>query len=217
MPIIGREPPADIVIAAPQVSARHAEIQPLGGDLYRLIDLGSTNGTFVNGQRIQSAQVRLSDAVRFGSLAVDLRLYVPQAPPPLPATHLSAGPPLPARAPAPVAASSPPTPVQARGPVVASPGLGTDLAVALAAQKSFTGNAFFTWVLYWFGWLPGVIMNFVYLNEAKGVQKLTGQSPPGMGCLTLLIITHFLIPLILIALLVLTGGAIVSSLLAGIR
>lgn len=80
MPIIGREPPADIVIPAPQVSARHAELRPLGPGLFQLTDLGSTNGTFVNGQRIRSAQVRVSDAVCLGSLQVDLRRYVQGAP-----------------------------------------------------------------------------------------------------------------------------------------
>lgn len=91
MPIIGREPPAEIVIAAPQVSARHAEIRPLGGGKYELIDLGSTNGTFVNGQRIQRAVISLGDHVGLGSLSVNLTAY----------QHLLAGPA------APVAASGP--------------------------------------------------------------------------------------------------------------
>jgi TM2 domain-containing membrane protein YozV len=72
MPIIGREPPADIVIAAPQISARHAEIRSLGGDRYALTDLGSSNGTFVNGHRVASAQVTPGDDIRFGSYRFDL-------------------------------------------------------------------------------------------------------------------------------------------------
>ncbi|MCL4818308.1 MAG: FHA domain-containing protein [Vicinamibacteria bacterium] len=218
MPIIGREAPADIVIPAAQVSARHAELQPLGGDLYQLTDLGSTNGTFVNGQRIQSAQVRLSDAVSFGSLPVDLRRYVqPIAAPAVAQRPFAAdGRPNPGRlatpeyyAPRPVS----PAPQVQRSP---APGLGTDLAVALAAQKSFTGHAFLTFALYGFFWLPGVIMNFVFLNEAKGVQKLTGQAPPGMGCLTILLVFCFWIPLILLILAVLAGGAMVTSILSAL-
>ncbi len=66
MAIIGREPPADILIRAPQVSARHAEIVHLGGDEYSLRDLGSTNGTWVNGKRIESATVRPGDDIGLG-------------------------------------------------------------------------------------------------------------------------------------------------------
>jgi TM2 domain-containing membrane protein YozV len=72
MPIIGREPPADIAIAAPQISARHAEIRFLGGDRFVLTDLGSSNGTFVNGRRIASAEVTSGDDIRFGSYRFDL-------------------------------------------------------------------------------------------------------------------------------------------------
>ena len=72
MSIIGREPPADIVIPAPQVSARHAEIRHLSGDRYSLFDLGSSNGTFVNGIRIDSTTIRPTDDVRLGSQRIDL-------------------------------------------------------------------------------------------------------------------------------------------------
>jgi pSer/pThr/pTyr-binding forkhead associated (FHA) protein len=81
MPIIGREFPADIVIPAPQVSARHAEIRHLGADQYLVTDLGSSNGTFVNDQRITSTTIRLTDQLRLGSLVVDLQ----------PFTHLIGG------------------------------------------------------------------------------------------------------------------------------
>ena len=49
--IVGRSPGADIVIGASYVSARHARFSIMGQNLF-VEDLGSTNGTAVNGQRI---------------------------------------------------------------------------------------------------------------------------------------------------------------------
>src|SRR5262245_20417286 len=46
--IVGRKPPADIVIAASEVSSRHARIRPGGASLL-VADLGSTNGSTVDG------------------------------------------------------------------------------------------------------------------------------------------------------------------------
>ncbi len=72
MSIMGREPPADIVVPAPQVSARHAEIRHLGGDRYLLTDLDSSNGTYVNGSRIKCAEVVITDRVSLGSFEISL-------------------------------------------------------------------------------------------------------------------------------------------------
>ncbi|TLM81252.1 MAG: FHA domain-containing protein [Actinobacteria bacterium] len=49
--VIGRSPGADIVIADDFVSGRHAKITP-AGDGALLEDLGSTNGTIVNGAKV---------------------------------------------------------------------------------------------------------------------------------------------------------------------
>src|SRR5262249_41057489 len=56
--VIGRAPECDLVIKASEVSKRHCRIQ-LAADGASVEDLGSINGTFVNGQQIQRA--RLSD------------------------------------------------------------------------------------------------------------------------------------------------------------
>jgi hypothetical protein len=50
---IGREKNAGIVINIPEVSRRHARFR-LDAGIYMLEDLGSTNGTFVNGLRLTS-------------------------------------------------------------------------------------------------------------------------------------------------------------------
>ncbi len=49
---VGRTPPNDIVIPNPRISRNHAMIRMLGHGEYYLIDVGSTNGTFLNGKRI---------------------------------------------------------------------------------------------------------------------------------------------------------------------
>ena len=69
--VIGREN-ADITIEDPEISARHAEVRP-AGDRIEIEDLGSTNGTFVNGERI-SAPYTLSegDFVRVGQSELEL-------------------------------------------------------------------------------------------------------------------------------------------------
>ena len=48
---IGRSSDCQVVLSDPNVSRRHAEIRHIG-EGYSLIDLGSTNGTEVNGQRV---------------------------------------------------------------------------------------------------------------------------------------------------------------------
>lgn len=63
---IGRDLSNDIVINDPEISRRHARLY-IQGSSYVLEDLGSTNGTFVNGQRLAGpAILRPGDAVTFG-------------------------------------------------------------------------------------------------------------------------------------------------------
>ncbi len=52
---IGRAPENDLVVPDLSVSRVHAELRNLGGGRYEIADLGSHNGTFVNGQRITRA------------------------------------------------------------------------------------------------------------------------------------------------------------------
>src|SRR5438876_6083539 len=57
---IGRSPKNSIVLDSPKVSRRHAIINVQNGGEFWLIDLGSSNGTFVNKRRIHQP-LRLSD------------------------------------------------------------------------------------------------------------------------------------------------------------
>jgi Protein of unknown function (DUF3662)/FHA domain len=54
--VLGRSRDADVQIEDPNVSRRHAEIVQ-EGSAYWLVDLGSTNGTEVDGKRVQRAQL----------------------------------------------------------------------------------------------------------------------------------------------------------------
>jgi hypothetical protein len=67
---IGRADFNDIVLADPSVSTSHAKLQRRDG-LWMLSDVGSTNGTFVENERV-SGEVPLSPGttVRFGEVAV---------------------------------------------------------------------------------------------------------------------------------------------------
>jgi hypothetical protein len=72
--VIGRSRECDIVLGDSNVSRRHAEIRPSGGDGWTITDLGSTNGVKVNGRKIDSAPLRPGDAVMVGT--VDVRFEV---------------------------------------------------------------------------------------------------------------------------------------------
>ncbi len=63
---VGRDLNNEIVINDPEISRRHARLF-LQGNSYVLEDLGSTNGTFVNGQRLMGPDLlRPGDVVTFG-------------------------------------------------------------------------------------------------------------------------------------------------------
>jgi len=63
---IGRLPECDIVIPDSNVSRRHAEIRPTV-DGFSLVDLGSTNGSKVNGERTVQRELRDGDELVFGN------------------------------------------------------------------------------------------------------------------------------------------------------
>ncbi len=63
--MIGRSPTSDLVLDDPFVSQTHARVVPRG-QLYFVEDLGSTNGTFVNGHEVVEAQLLLDTEVRIG-------------------------------------------------------------------------------------------------------------------------------------------------------
>lgn len=105
---LGRDPGSDIVIDDPQVSRQHARITRQGG-LMVVEDLGSTNGTFVNGMRLTGPHtlasgdmIGLGDAVAltyYGAGIAEIETVVRQP---------AAAPPSPSYAPSPSAPQPPP-------------------------------------------------------------------------------------------------------------
>jgi pSer/pThr/pTyr-binding forkhead associated (FHA) protein len=64
--VIGRSS-CDVVLPDPEVSRKHAVVRD-GVDGPTIQDLGSLNGTFVNGRRIEEPTVlKAGDTVRFGN------------------------------------------------------------------------------------------------------------------------------------------------------
>ncbi len=63
---IGRSRENDVVVVDANVSRRHAEIRQEDGG-YWVVDLGSTNGTQVNGKRVDRARLESGDHVVFGA------------------------------------------------------------------------------------------------------------------------------------------------------
>jgi pSer/pThr/pTyr-binding forkhead associated (FHA) protein len=63
--VLGRSPDVEIPLDDPGVSRRHAEIR-LAEGIPRIVDLGSTNGTFVDGERVQSGVLRDGSVITMG-------------------------------------------------------------------------------------------------------------------------------------------------------
>ena len=63
---IGRSPANDIVLKEPKVSRKHAEIQFVGGK-YVLLDLESSNGTFVGGKKVAEYTLQPNDEIVIGN------------------------------------------------------------------------------------------------------------------------------------------------------
>lgn len=103
----------------PSVSRRHARAAFEGGEWW-IEDLGSSNGTFLNGARATRHRLRAGDLLTLGAVAFDV-LAAADAP----------AQPVPVAAPAPVPASAPvPAPAPPRAPAATAGAEAADLAAA---------------------------------------------------------------------------------------
>ena len=72
--IVGRHPKSDIVIDNLAASGQHAKIRQVGEGLV-LTDMGSTNGTFVNNERVNECRLVHQDLITIGSHVLIVDLY----------------------------------------------------------------------------------------------------------------------------------------------
>jgi two-component system, cell cycle response regulator len=63
--VLGRDPGCVVPLRSPDVSRRHARVLPAAGG-HVVEDLGSTNGTFVNGEEVERRELRSGDRIDVG-------------------------------------------------------------------------------------------------------------------------------------------------------
>lgn len=70
--VVGRAVTSDIPIFDPTISRRHAELRAVKGGV-QVRDLGSSNGTFINGTRVTEGLIEPNDSVTFGKVVFQLK------------------------------------------------------------------------------------------------------------------------------------------------
>jgi hypothetical protein len=71
--VVGRREGSDVLLSDNSISRRHARLEFSGG-AWAVTDLGSTNGTFVNGLRVNNKELAPGDVVKFGSTLCMLKV-----------------------------------------------------------------------------------------------------------------------------------------------
>jgi len=140
--VFGRDPSCDVVIKNPRCSRRHASVR-IVPDGYHLLDMGSSNGVYVLGQKVDDAIIREGDVFSMGD--VFIRILPEDMPATLAmtrgrsdATAMQSRPPIePARRPAPPPARR----VETRAPPAPSPSASALAPRVLALSSLATGVA----------------------------------------------------------------------------
>ncbi|HEY8853701.1 MAG TPA: FHA domain-containing protein [Candidatus Dormibacteraeota bacterium] len=70
---MGRSPDNDLLLRDPATSGHHARVERRGEQFW-IVDLGSTNGTLVNGEPIQEKELKHDDRITIGQNAVHFAL-----------------------------------------------------------------------------------------------------------------------------------------------
>lgn len=70
---MGRAPRADFIVDVPLVSRLHCRFSLDDGNRLAIEDLGSTNGTWVNGRKVERAPLLAGDRVKVGRVEFAVR------------------------------------------------------------------------------------------------------------------------------------------------
>ena len=122
---IGKLPSSHLCIDGDKVSRMHAVIEGIDGD-YRIIDLGSSTGTIVNGTKVQKAKLNMGDTIQIGSVTLKVKeiradYATPVVAPPAPAPLLTPPPDPRDWGPPPPLVPMPPPPEVVAPPTLAAP------------------------------------------------------------------------------------------------
>ncbi|WP_406678242.1 FhaA domain-containing protein [Neomoorella carbonis] len=71
--VLGRQPACDFILTDEQVSRRHCHLEE-NHDRVLLVDLGSRNGTLVNGKRVERAFLKPGDRIQVGRTVLELQV-----------------------------------------------------------------------------------------------------------------------------------------------
>jgi hypothetical protein len=156
---IGRHEQCDFQVNDTWVSRRHARIT-WGGAGYLIEDLGTVNGTFVNGERISRPRaLKSGDVLQLGS-EVELDFQVQALAPPI-------------QMPAIPAAAPPPEPEPAPPPSAAS--VDTEMQEAQKAANGALTSAIVGLIIC------GLILEPSAIAQARKARKVLGPGDPGYG------------------------------------
>lgn len=75
--IIGRQTDCNIRVEDATVSGHHARVEKTAGQGWRLVDLGSTNGVFVNGKSVSECELEAGTEFTLGTHAFEFHIELP--------------------------------------------------------------------------------------------------------------------------------------------
>ena len=75
---IGQDPDNQIRLSDPKVSKKHCQILKTEGG-YRILDLGSENGTLVNGEKVTQQDLKEGDIIQIGNVKMTVKDLAPPA------------------------------------------------------------------------------------------------------------------------------------------
>jgi DNA-binding NtrC family response regulator len=81
--VIGRSAPADVVVADERLSRQHARFSLVEGESVTVEDLGSLNGTWIGGERVERASIKPGEQVMLGTIAATVHVLSGDDEPPL--------------------------------------------------------------------------------------------------------------------------------------